>query len=223
MSEEKIFLEGEEAEGRAAAEAPRGEAPARREAQLPFEEKSPVHEERVQQATTPAASAPLEQKESLPPSEKPRRWGSREVEITGCRMLDASRAERYAFRSGESVTFEIAVTPRAPLSDFVFGIGIFTPEDVCVHGTNTEVDGFLPSRLDGPAVARVTLPALDLGTGTYLVDVAVHSRREAPYDYWRGACRFQVDSPDRSAGLWHAARSWSFAGPLSLRNERDKK
>jgi len=166
---------------------------------------------------------------SLPPSpspvpvEKPRRWGSREVEITGCRMLDVSGAERYSFRSGESVTFEIAVTPRAPLSDFVFGVGIFTPEDVCVHGTNTELDGFLPSRLDGPAVARVTLPALDLGTGTYLVDVAVHSRREAPYDYWRGACRFQVDSPDRSAGVWHAVRSWSFSGPLALRNVRDKR
>ena len=158
--------------------------------------------------------------EEIPPSpvpvEKPRRWGSREVEITGCRMLDVSGAERYAFRSGESVTFEIAVAPRAPLSDFVFGIGIFTPEDVCVHGTNTELDGFLPSRLDGPAVARVTLPACDLGTGTYLVDVAVHSRREAPYDYWRGACRFQVDSPDRSAGVYRPVRRWAFEGPIAL-------
>jgi ABC-type multidrug transport system ATPase subunit len=157
------------------------------------------------------------------PVEEPRRWGSREVEITGCRMLDASGAERYAFRSGESVTLEIAVTPRAPLSDFVFGIGIFTPEDVCVHGTNTEVDGFLPSRLDGPAVARVTLPALDLGTGAYLVDVAVHSRREAPYDYWRGACRFQVDAPDRAAGVYWPERRWTFEGPLALRDTRDGK
>ncbi len=151
-----------------------------------------------------------------PPAEKPRRWGSREVEITGCRMLDASGAERYSYRSGESVTIEIAVTPRAPTSDFVFGIGIFTPEDLCVHGTNTELDGLVPTRLDGPAVARVTLPALDLGTGTFSVDVAVHSRREAPYDYWRGACRFQVDSPDRSEGFWRPARRWTFEGPLAL-------
>jgi ABC-type polysaccharide/polyol phosphate transport system ATPase subunit len=209
--EEKNFLEGEEGERRAGAAAPGVAAAPRREAQLPFEEKPPVQEERVQQATTPAAPEPLEQKESLP-----RRWGSREVEITGCRMLDSSGAERYAFRSGQSVTIEIAVAPRAPLSDFVFGIGIFTPEDVCVHGTNTELDGFLPSRLDGPAVVRVTLPALDLGTGPYLVDVAVHSRREAPYDYWRGACRFQVDSPDRSAGVYRPVRRWAFEGPIAL-------
>jgi hypothetical protein len=136
-------------------------------------------------------------------------------------MRDASGAERYAFRSGESVTIEIAVTPRAPTSDFVFGVGIFTPDDLCVHGTNTEIDGFLPARLSGPAVARVTLPALDLGTGTYLVDVAVHSRREAPYDYWRGACRFQVDAPDRGAGLYLPERRWTFEGPLSVRNARE--
>jgi ABC-type polysaccharide/polyol phosphate transport system ATPase subunit len=170
-------------------------------------------------AAAGVAPQPLSTFKEIPPSpapmQKPRRWGSGEVEITGCRMLDASGAERYAFRSGESVTIEIAVTPRAPTSDFAFGIGIFTPEDVCVHGTNTEIDGFLPERLDGPAVARVTLAAIDLGTGTYLVDVAVHSRREAPYDYWRGACRFQVDAPDRSAGLWRPARRWSFGGSLT--------
>jgi ABC-type polysaccharide/polyol phosphate transport system ATPase subunit len=188
--EEKILLEGGKSE------LPAGTAPA---------------------VVAPQPHSPFEENPPAPtPVEKPRRWGSREVEIAGCRMLDASGAERYAFRSGESVTIEIAVTPRTPLSDFVFGIGIFTPDDVCVHGTNTELDGFLPSRLDGPAVAKITLPALDLGTGAYLVDVAVHSRREAPYDYWRGACRFQVDSPDRSAGLWRPARLWSFGGPLAL-------
>jgi ABC-type polysaccharide/polyol phosphate transport system ATPase subunit len=213
--EEKIFLEGEEGKKTEEKISLEGE-----------EGRAPAAEQSVEAAARPAETHSFEE---IPPSpspvpvEKPRRWGSREVEITGCRMLDASGAERYAFRSGESVTFEIAVTPRAPLSDFVFGIGIFTPEDVCVHGTNTELDGLLPSELSGPAIARVTLPALDLGTGTYLVDVAVHSRREAPYDYWRGACRFQVDAPDRSAGVWHAARSWSFSGPLSLKNTRDGK
>ena len=48
------------------------------------------------------------------PPRSPAAGVSREVEITGCRMLDASGAERYAFRSGESVTIEIAVSPRGP-------------------------------------------------------------------------------------------------------------
>ncbi len=177
---------------------------------LPIEEKPADPEEGLQQATTSAEPAPPKQKIS------PRRWGNRDVSITGCRLLDAAGVERYAFRSGESVTIEIAAEPRVPTSDFVFGIAIFTPDEVCVHGTNTEIDGILPKSLDGPATVRVTLPRLDLGAGTYLLDVAVHSRRETPYDYWRGACRFQVDSPDQGTGLYRPERRWTFSGGVSV-------
>jgi ABC-type polysaccharide/polyol phosphate transport system ATPase subunit len=202
----KIFLEG------GMSDALPGTAPA---AGAP-QPHSPIEE------NPPPADAPRKQEAELPVEQppkqeiSPRRWGNRDVSITGCRLLDASGAERYAFRSGESVTIEIAVAPRLPTADFVFGIGIFTPDEVCVHGTNTEIDGFLPERLDGPATACVTLPRLDLGTGTYLLDVAVHSRRETPYDYWRGACRFQVDSPDRDAGLYRPERRWAFKGAVAV-------
>ena len=188
----------------------------RAEAHSPFEEKQPLPGASRKQETQPRVEQPLEQKISLGPDEKTRRWGNRDVSITGCRLLDASGTERYAFRSGESMSIEISVAPRVPTADFVFGIGIFTPDEVCVHGCNTEIDGFLPERLDGPATVRATLPRLDLGSGTYLVDVAVHSRRETPYDYWRGACRFQVDSPDRDAGLYRPERRWTFAGAVSV-------
>ena len=179
-------------------------------AHSPIEENPPLPDAPRKQDAEPPPEQPLEQKAPL------RRWGNRDVSITGCRLLDASGVERYAFRSGESVTIEIAVAPRVPTADFVFGIGIFTPDEVCVHGTNTEIDGFLPKSLDGPGTVRVTLPRLDLGTGTYLLDVAVHSRRETPYDYWRGACRFQVDSPDQGAGLYRPERRWTFSGGVSV-------
>ncbi|MGE5347300.1 MAG: Wzt carbohydrate-binding domain-containing protein, partial [Acidithiobacillales bacterium] len=149
--------------------------------------------------------------------ERLRRWGNRDAVITACRLLDGSGAERYAFRSGESVTIEIEATPSRPLLDFVIGIGVFTPEDVCVHGSNTEVDGFSPERFEEPGIVRVTWPRCDLGGGTYLLDVAIHSRRGTPYDYWRGACRFHVDSPVQDTGLWRPERCWSFGGGVRLR------
>jgi hypothetical protein len=179
-------------------------------AHSPIEENPPLPDAPRKQDAEPPPEQSLEQKTPL------RRWGNRDVSITGCRLLDASGVERYAFRSGESVTIEIAVAPRVPTADFVFGIGIFTPDEVCVHGTNTEIDGFLPKSFDGPGTVCVTLPRLDLGTGTYLVDVAVHSQRETPYDYWRGACRFQVDSEDKSAGLYRPERRWTFSGGVSV-------
>jgi hypothetical protein len=186
------------------------------QASSPIEENPPSPDASRKQETQLPVEQPLEQKVPLGPDEKLRRWGNRDVTITGCRLLDSSGAERYAFRSGESMTIEISVAPRIATVDFVFGIGIFTPDEVCVHGCNTEIDGFLPERLDGPATVCMTLPRLELGTGTYLLDVAVHSRRETPYDYWRGACRFQVDSPDRDAGLYRPERRWAFAGAVSV-------
>jgi ABC-type polysaccharide/polyol phosphate transport system ATPase subunit len=149
---------------------------------------------------------------ALPAAERPRRWGDRSVEITGCRLLDASGAERYSFRSGEALTVEIEVVPRRPLDDFVFGIGLFSTEDSCVHGTNTDVDGLVPGLLDAPATVRVSLPRCDLGAGTYLLDVAVHSRRGTPYDYWRAACRFRVDSPVADVGVYRPERRWTSSG-----------
>ena len=146
------------------------------------------------------------------PAERARRWGDRSAAIDGVRLLDDDGLERYAFRTGEPVTIEIEATPARPLDDFVFGIGLFTPEDVCVHGTNTEIDGLAAGRFDAAARVRVTLARCDLGPGTYLVDVAVHARNGTPYDYWRGACRFRVDSPRTEAGVWAPERSWTVEG-----------
>jgi hypothetical protein len=119
------------------------------------------------------------------------------------------------FRTGEPVTVEIEATPARPLADFVFGVGLFTPEDFCVHGSNTEIDGFTPGGFDGPARVRLTLSRCDLGPGTYLIDVAIHARNGTPYDYWRGACRFRVDSPRTEAGIWAPERTWDTEGGVS--------
>lgn len=171
---------------------------------------------RAEEATAPPAAAPEPGNETpAPPAERARRWGDRSATIDGVRLLGADGVERYAFRTGEAVTVEIEATPARPLADFVFGVGLFTPEDVCVHGSNTEIDGFTPGGFDGPARVRLTLARCDLGPGTYLIDVAVHARNGTPYDYWRGACRFRVDSTRTEAGIWAPERSWATDGGVS--------
>ncbi len=181
-----------------------------------------VNQEELRAALPEAPSESHAPSETVPQSlaveeEKPRRWGDRSAEITACRLLDESGRERYGFHSGEKVTIEMEVTPRRPLDDFVFGIGLFTPEDFCVHGTNTEIEGLLPDRLEGPVRVRITMPSFNLGAGTYLIDVAVHARRGTPYDYWRGACRFRMDTPRQDAGVYYPERLWAFDGPVSFK------
>jgi ABC-type polysaccharide/polyol phosphate transport system ATPase subunit len=173
---------------------------------------------RAEEAAPPAEPQPAAEEpsgEEPPPAEKARRWGDRTATIDGVRLLGRDGDERYAFRTGEAVTIEIAATPSRPLDDFVFGIGLFTPEDVCIHGSNTEIDGLEPGGFDGPARVRVTLARCDLGPGTYLLDVAIHAHNGTPYDYWRAACRFRVDSPRTEAGLWAPERAWAAEGGVS--------
>ena len=141
----------------------------------------------------------------------PRRWGSRQAEIVGVRLLVGGE-ERYHLKSGEAAVVELAVEARERLDDFVFGIALATPRGVEVWGTNTDLEGWRSERLEGPAQVRVELPALQLAAGEYVVDVAVHSRDGAPYDYRKGALSFSVTAPSAAIGVYRPPHQWRFEG-----------
>lgn len=144
---------------------------------------------------------------------EPLRWGSRRAEIVGARLLPGDPpAERYYLESGEPAVFELEVVAAAPLADFVFGVAINTPRGIECWGTNTDLAGFAPGRLAGRAVVRLVCPELRLGAGEYQVDVAVHARDGAPYDYRKKALTFTVTSRERGAGLYRPAHRWEAEG-----------
>jgi ABC-type polysaccharide/polyol phosphate transport system ATPase subunit len=145
------------------------------------------------------------------------RWGSGEAEITGVRLLDAQGEERYHLETGSSVVVEIAANAPRPLTDFVFGVAVNTPRGIECWGTNTDLEGFRAERFEGSATVRLHLPALRLGPGEYLLDVAIHSRDGAPYDYRRGALTFTVTSERRGVGIYFPRHRWEIAGGARLR------
>jgi ABC-type polysaccharide/polyol phosphate transport system ATPase subunit len=128
------------------------------------------------------------------------RWGSREAEIGAIRLL-AGGEERYHVETGEDVVFEIRARADRPLDDFVFGVAISTPRGFEVWGTNTDISGYVPGRFEGEATVRLACPALRLGPGEYVVDVAVHSKEGAPYDYQRRALSFTVTARMGTGGI----------------------
>lgn len=141
-----------------------------------------------------------------------RRWGSGEAEIAAVRILGADGAERYHLESGEAVAFELSVRTVRPLDDFVFGIAIATPRGFECWGTNTDIEGFAPARLDGEATVRVVCPALRLAPGEYVVDVAVHAKDGAPYDYRQRALGFTVTARTGGVGVYFPEHRWEFGG-----------
>ena len=140
------------------------------------------------------------------------RWGSGGVEISNVHIVDALGQPSQMFHSGQPAAIRFDVQAAHPIEDFVFGIGIFSAEGVCVYGTNTLIEQFTPRRLTGTATVEFSIAALDLVEGTYKFDVAVHRRDGAPYDYHRLLYTFRVKSPLTDAGLYRPRHSWAFTG-----------
>ncbi len=145
------------------------------------------------------------------------RWGSREAEIVGVRLLAAGE-ERYHVATGEDLTFEIRARAARPLDDFVFGVAIKTPRDFEVWGTNTDLAGYAPGHFEGEATVRLTCPACRLAPGEYLVDVAIHAKDGAPYDYHRRALNLTVTAPTGGVGVYFPEHRWEFAGGVEWKD-----
>ncbi len=144
------------------------------------------------------------------------RWGSREVEITGMRLLDHRGRERHLFVPGETVTLALAVRAEKPVQDFVFGLGLFTADGVSVYGTNTHLEDHVARRIEGPGEVRIVLEDLRLVEGTYLVDVAAHRKDGTPYDYHRGQISFRVKSRLKDVGVYRPVHRFEFTGGVSV-------
>ncbi len=144
------------------------------------------------------------------------RWGSREVELESVRLLDDRGHERHVYTAGESLAIELRVLAHREVDDFVFGLGLFTTDGVSVYGTNTHIEEFIPRKLVGGALVRLTLRDLRLVEGTYLLDLAVHRRDGTPYDYHRGLHSFRIKSRIKDVGVYRPEHDWAFEGGARL-------
>lgn len=147
------------------------------------------------------------------------RWGTREAEIVSARILDGDGVEKYNLVSGETVVFEITARSNQPLTDFVFGVGIFTPREVECWGVNTTLVGYESERFEGETRVRLVCPSLRLAPGEYLMDVAVHARDGYPYDYHRKYLSFTMTSNVGGVGVYFPEFRWEFDEAISWKSE----
>ena len=145
------------------------------------------------------------------------RWGSGEVVITDVALLSDQGQPTHIFHTGEPLTLRLRVQAKRKVTDFVFGIGIYNAEGLCVYGTNTDIEEHEPESFSGEADVRFDVEALDLVEGTYKLDVAVHKRDGAPYDYHRLLYTFRVKSRLKDVGIYRPRHKWGFAGGITLR------
>src|SRR5205085_7182841 len=164
--------------------------------------------------TQPAAPEAEAEKEKDPLEEE--RWGSGEVILKRVALADSHGRDLVALGAGTSVAIEMDVEVRVPQTDFVFGIGIYHADGTCVYGTNTDLEGLVPSALEHDGRVRFVMPSLDLVAGTYRIDAAVHTRNGRAFDYRRGCIRFIVGSRVHDIGVYRPQHEWKFEGGITF-------
>jgi ABC-type polysaccharide/polyol phosphate transport system ATPase subunit len=144
------------------------------------------------------------------------RWGSREVEITSVDVIGRDGRPTYVFQSGDPLEIRLRVVAHQPVTDLVFGVGIFNADGVCCYGTNTHIEGATSGALTGAGEARFAIDRLELVDGTYKLDVAAHRESGAAYDYHRLLYTIRMTSRLREAGIYRPPHRWSFSGGVRV-------
>jgi hypothetical protein len=144
------------------------------------------------------------------------RWGSREAEILAVEFVGSDGATAHVFESGAVVAIRMRVRAHQPLSDFVFGVALFSADGVCCYGTNTDIEGAEPREFTGDAEVAFIIESLCLVAGTYKVDVAVHRRNGVPYDYHRSLYTIRVTSRVNETGVVRPPHRWTFSSGIRI-------
>lgn len=144
------------------------------------------------------------------------RWGSREVEISAVAFAGRNGQPAHVFHSGDPVDIRLQVRAREPVSDLVFGVGIFNADGVCCYGTNTDIEGAASGAMTGDGQVTFTIDRLDLVEGSYKVDVAAHRKNGAPYDYHRLLHTLRVVSSVKETGIFRPPHRWNFSGGIRI-------
>jgi ABC-type polysaccharide/polyol phosphate transport system ATPase subunit len=144
------------------------------------------------------------------------RWGTREIEISNVTISGPDGEAGHVFQSGDPIEIRMEVAAKEKTTDFVFGFGLFNADNVCVYGTNTNLEEFQPTEIEGRAVVTFRIDKLDLVEGTYRLDLAAHKADGYPYDYHRLLYTFRVKSKIRDVGIYRPDHAWSFEGGIKM-------
>jgi len=138
-----------------------------------------------------------------------KRWGDRQIEITEVRLLTREGQEQSIYNLGETTIVEISYrVNQKPPQSVVFGVGIFTADNICCYGTNTEIEKIPVSLSRNEGRVRFVIKENTLIEGTYFLDVAVHAEDGYPFDYLQHHTAFAIRSKIKDVGICRLPHSW---------------
>lgn len=141
-----------------------------------------------------------------------KRWGSKEVVMDKVAVLNARGEEIEVCCNDVPLCIRIDYTAKERLDDVVFGIAIYRNDQTYIYGTNTLIDYSTPSTLEGKGHVDLKIESMPVNAGVYTIDLAFHKPDGFNYDFWREACRIEIQNPKSEVGIVSLPHEWIING-----------
>lgn len=128
------------------------------------------------------------------PEEAAERELTKEIEIGAVRLELPGSDGRSYLRAGESVRVVVPYRAKGAHDDVVFAFHLLDGDGNLVFGTNSDIVEDGAHRVDGSGEYRFDVGPLPLHTGTFFVDVGIHTVGGLEYDHRARAVEFQVSN-----------------------------
>jgi lipopolysaccharide transport system ATP-binding protein len=139
------------------------------------------------------------------------RWGTREVEVTGVRLLDIDGGTHRVFSSGAPLLVEVDYAVQSQVEDFLCALR-FDRSDGLTLANPEAVMGQLTMAKQAPGATgtlRYRVDALPLLAASYALSVTLHdAHRGHTYDHLERALSFRVIDERSRPGLVEIGGRW---------------
>lgn len=145
------------------------------------------------------------------------RWGSGEVRISSCRMLQDG-VETTLLETGKETTIEFSFEVKSSIENVVFGFLLYRSDGTQIHGSNhywgeqKRAFSFTGSRDSG--TFSCTVPSWPLLSGNYYLSLCCYHQLDAfpqAIDHWEKAISFSVSERNNAQhGILSLETEWDF-------------
>ncbi|MDD3333885.1 MAG: ABC transporter ATP-binding protein [Eubacteriales bacterium] len=136
------------------------------------------------------------------------RFGLGDVVITRVTFRQADGQIIHTLVEGEPTDIDISYAVHKSRYAYNFGMGFYTPENVCLYGVNTQLDGMEVKLTQDAGFVRFHMDHMPLLAGHYYFQCAVNDINGVPLDYYRRYMDFDVSSSRAAIGCIQVDHQW---------------
>jgi ABC-type glutathione transport system ATPase component len=147
-----------------------------------------------------------------PTIETAKRWGTRDIEITGVRLMDETGNEHSSFATGGELTVALDYLVHADVKEFVFGLSFKRSDGINLSDPNTQSANCRVTATDPGTRGTITytIPRVNLLAAKYVVTAVVYDGSiNHAFDHIEDVVSFRVVDERGRSGMVELGGTWS--------------